>query len=170
MPQAPGYGATGQVKAMFVVSLDAILDKLNTSTSWYYIPTKYDPLLAVLRRDDATMHPVYSRLMESLEHDRRQAKAEGKTTAYYWLAALELVAKVVLEQPIERLPLGHEALSEAPQARSYMALVWAAQFLAYCEGKEPFSIYDENVPTRVWSIADDNVKAEDFYNYFRVEA
>lgn len=153
---------------MFVVSLSALIKTLDEGSA--HIPNKYDPLISTLSLDDPKMHQVYSRLMESLADDKQLAYDEARLFSYYQLAALELVAKVVLEQPIERLPLGHEALSEAPQARSIMALVWAAQFLAYCEGKEPFSIYDENTGAKVWSIADDNVKAEDFYNYFRVGA
>jgi len=152
---------------MFVVSLQGLIDHLNAASTSAHIPAKYDPLISTLSLDDIEMHPVYARLMESLACDKHKAYDEARLFAYYQLAALELVAKVVLEQPIERLPLGHEALCEAP---SYLALIWAAQFLAYCEGKEPFSIYDENTGARVWSIADDNVKAEDFYNYFRVEA
>lgn len=156
---------------MFKISLQGLIDRLIAANTTAYIPAKYDPLIDALVRDDVVMHPIYTRLMESLEQDRKQAKASARLFAYYQLAALELVAKVVLEQPIERLPLGHEALFEDwAGARDYLALVWAAQFLAYCDGKEPFSIYDENTGARVWSIADDSVKAEDFYNYFQVEA
>ncbi len=151
---------------MFLISLDALLDKLNTSTSWYYIPVKYDPLLEVLRMGAPMMHPVYARLMESLEQDVDEAYGEARLFAYYQLAALELVAKYKLGLPIERLPLGHEALGADA---CLMALVWAAQFLAYCDGKEPFSIYNSE-GLRVWAITDDNVEGQDFVEFFKIEA
>lgn len=151
---------------MFKISLQAILNNLWSAPN----PPKYDTLVDVMMLEEPQHHPVLERLLQSLRQDRTAAKTEGEIIYYYNLAALELTYRVILNLPIERLPLGHEALAEAPQVRSLMALVWAAQFLAYCEGKEPFSIYDENTGARVWSIADDNVKAEDFYNYFSVEA
>lgn len=155
---------------MFKISLQGLIDRLNAANTTAYIPAKYDTLVGALVRDDVVMHPVYARLMESLEQDRKQAKAEARLFAYYQLAALELVAKYKLGLPIGRLPLGHEALfdAEAPQARG-LALVWAAQFLAYCDGKEPFSIYNSE-GSRVWSITDDNVEGPDFVEFFKIEA
>ncbi len=146
---------------MFKISLCGLINDLNGSA---YIPTEYDPLLDLLDVDEPVMHPVYARLMESLAVDRRNAKAEAWLFAYYQLAALELVAKYKLGLPIERLPLGHEKLGADA---NLMALVWAAQFLAYCDGKEPFSIYNSE-GSRVWSITDDNVEGQDFVEFFSI--
>ena len=148
---------------MFKISFGILVNDLNGSA---YLPTKYDPILDLLDAEAPMMHPVYARLMESLEQDRKQAKAEARLFAYYQLAALELVAKVVLGLPVERLPLGHEDLGADA---CLMALVWAAQFLAYCDGKEPFSIYNSE-GSRVWSITDDNVEGRDFAEFFKIEA
>jgi len=152
---------------MFKISLTDLINKCNASL---YGSAKYDPLLDLLDVEAPMMHPVYARLMESLEQDRKQAKADARLFAYYQLAALELVAKVVLGLPVERLPLGHEALFDAnvKDSRCYPAIVWASQFLAYVEGKEPFSVYDESTGAKLWSISDDSVKADDFYNHFSV--
>jgi len=151
---------------MFTVSIEGLIDQLDKGSA--HIPRKYDALIDFIALDDPQMHPVYARLMESLAVDRRNAKAEARLLSYYQLAALELVAKVVLGLPVERLPLGHERFAEVV-APSALALVWAAQFLAYCDGKEPFSIYNSE-GSRVWSITDDNVEGQDFVEFFKIEA
>jgi len=146
---------------MFKISLTDLINKCNASL---YGSAKYDPLLDLLDVEAPMMHPVYARLMESLEQDVDEAYGEARLFAYYQLAALELVAKYKLGLPIERLPLGHEELGADARL---MALVWAAQFLAYCDGKEPFSIYNSE-GSRVWSITDDNVEGQDFVQFFQL--
>jgi len=155
---------------MFKISLDNLLRTLCATP----LPDKYINLLdymdAFREEKEVGAHPLFIRRLAVLDEERRQAKTSGQTMYYYKLAALGLAAKYVLGLPIERLPLGHEALFEAgaPQARD-LALVWAAQFLAYCDGKEPFSIYNSE-GSRVWSITDDNVEGQDFVEFFRIEA
>jgi len=153
---------------VFTISLDNLLRTLCATP----LPDKYINLLdymdAFREEKEVGAHPLFIRRLAVLDEERRQAKTSGQTMYYYKLAALGLAAKYVLGLPIERLPLGHERFAEVV-APSALALVWAAQFLAYCDGKEPFSIYNSE-GSRVWSITDDNVEGQDFVEFFKIEA